>query len=164
MGQVSSWAFETASAEETRTLGVALGAVLEAGDFVGLLGEMGAGKTQLVRGVAEGAGVDPREVASPTFAIVYPYEGRVRLYHADLYRLSSRDELYATGYFDLFSGDGALLVEWVDLVAGAAPADALRIELTAEPETPEARKAKVNAEGPRAEALLARWRAQAQAR
>ena len=89
------------SPEETHRLGVKLGQLLQPGDFVGLIGDLGAGKTHLVRGVAEGAGVAHSEVASPTFAIVYPYDGRIPLYHADLYRLADYEELYATGFMDL---------------------------------------------------------------
>src|SRR5690348_12674735 len=109
-------AVESTSAEETFALGERLGALLRPGDFVGLMGELGAGKTQLVRGIAHGAGVNPREVASPTFAIVYPYRGRLPLYHADLYRLQDYDELYATGFLDLVDAGGATLVEWLDRI------------------------------------------------
>jgi len=121
--------FESASPEVTTALGEALGRVLASGHFVGLIGELGAGKTQFVRGVADGAGVPRSEVASPTFAIVYPYQGRITLHHADLYRLVDRDELYATGFFDLVSGEGAVLVEWLDKIPEAAPAELLRIEI-----------------------------------
>ncbi len=155
---MASLSLESLSPDETRAFGIALGEVLEPGDFVGLNGEMGAGKTHFARGVAHGAGVAEREVASPTFAIVYPYRGRLPLYHADLYRLNGDDELYATGYFDLLGGDGALLVEWVDHVPTAAPADALRLELTWF--DGDKRRLEARATGPRSEALLERWRNQ----
>lgn len=120
------------SPEETRALGVRLGGVLQPGDFVGLVGDLGAGKTHFVRGVAEGLGVDTTQVASPTFAIVYPYEGgRLPLYHADLYRLADYDELYATGFMDLIGGPGAVLVEWIDKVPDAAPPELLLLRLEA---------------------------------
>ena len=118
----------TVSEAETRSLGRRLGRLLRAGDFVGLIGSVGAGKTAFVRGVAKGAGVPFADVASPTFAIVYPYQGRdLRLNHVDLYRLSDPEELYATGYFDLIEGKQAALVEWLDRIPEAAVPDRLEI-------------------------------------
>jgi tRNA threonylcarbamoyladenosine biosynthesis protein TsaE len=141
--------------EETRALGAALGRVLRAGDFVGLCGELGAGKTAFIRGVAEGAGVPSREVSSPSFAIVQPYQGRaVTLHHADLYRLVGEDELYATGFFDLL-GQGATLVEWLDRVPRAAPPDFLRLDFTVLAD--ESRQIAAAASGPRHEELLRSW-------
>lgn len=145
------------SPEQTHALGVRLGQLLEPGDFVGLIGDLGAGKTHFVRGVAEGAGVSRSEVASPTFAIVYPYRGRVPLYHADLYRLSDADELYATGFHDLVGSDGAVLVEWLDRVPEAAPREHLRLTLLADRESTEERSLVAEAVGPRAVALLEAW-------
>ncbi len=119
----------TRSAEETRSLGLSLGALLQTGDFLALAGELGAGKTQLSRGIAEGAGVKPEDVSSPTFSIVQSYTGtRVTLHHSDFYRLRGEDELFATGFYDL---EGAFVVEWIDLVPTALPLeDSLRLELT----------------------------------
>ena len=117
------------SPEETHRWGARLGELLQPGDFVGLVGDLGAGKTHLVRGIAEGAGVARSEVASPTFAIVYPYKGRLTLYHADLYRLADYDELYATGFLDLETADGALVVEWLDRIPEAAPREYVRLTL-----------------------------------
>ncbi len=117
----------TKSEAETRALGERLGRLLEPGDFVGLIGPMGAGKTTFVRGVADGLGVKPGEVASPTFAIVYPYRGRITVNHVDLYRVTDADELYATGYFDLIDGAEATIVEWLDRIPEAAPPERLEI-------------------------------------
>ena len=116
----------TRSAEETRALGLRLGSLLQTGDFVALAGELGAGKTQLARGVAEGAGVDPAQVSSPTFSIVQTYAGKnVTLHHSDFYRLRGEDELFGTGFYDL---EGAMLVEWIDLVPTALPEGSLRVQ------------------------------------
>ncbi|RKG79176.1 tRNA (adenosine(37)-N6)-threonylcarbamoyltransferase complex ATPase subunit type 1 TsaE [Corallococcus terminator] len=144
------------SPEETHALGVKLGELLAPGDFVGLVGELGAGKTHLVRGVAEGAGVAKSEVASPTFAIVYPYEGRIPLYHADLYRLADYEELYATGFVDMVAdNDRAMLVEWLDRIPQAAPREFLRVTLRHEGEA--ARSLEAEAFGARPAALLESW-------
>lgn len=120
------------SEKAMRELGERLGGLLEPGDFIGLSGELGAGKTVLARGIAQGAGVAPGEVASPTFAIVYPYRGRIPVFHADLYRVSDADELYATGFFDLLGTGGAAVVEWIERVPEALPPEHLlvRIERT----------------------------------
>lgn len=154
MGPVDARAFQSRSPEETRALGVALGRVLRVGDFVGLVGELGAGKTAFVRGVAEGAKVPAAEVSSPSFAIVQPYRGRVPLHHADLYRLADEDELYATGFFDLLA-QGATLVEWLDRIPRAAPEDSLRLTFTVLPD--ESRRIAAEAFGARHAELLRLW-------
>lgn len=146
---------ETASPDETFALGKRLGQALEPRDFVGLAGQLGAGKTLFSRGVADGAGVPLDDVSSPTYSIVQSYRGRLALHHADLYRLTSEDDLYATGYFDLLETDGAWLVEWIDHVTSAAPDDALRVTL--EVLEPERRRVVVKSTGPASDALLVRW-------
>jgi tRNA threonylcarbamoyladenosine biosynthesis protein TsaE len=139
---------------ETHALGLRLGQLLQPGDFIGLSGELGAGKTALVRGIAEGAGVPAGDVTSPTFTIVQTYAGRLPLHHADLYRLSTADELYATGFFDLLEDGGAAVVEWVERVKLDVPM--LRAALTLVDAS--TRKIEVTASGARAQALLAAWR------
>lgn len=145
----------TASAEQTLALGERLGRLLQSGDFVGLSGELGAGKTVFARGVAQGTGADVSEVSSPTFAIVQTYAGRVRLHHADLYRIASARELEGTGFFDLRDGGGAALVEWIDRVPEAAPPDWLELRLSAPAEAQ--RRIEAIAHGPRAGELLEAW-------
>lgn len=143
-------------AEATFALGRALGAALMPGDFVGLSGPLGAGKTLFARGAAAGAGVPLDEVSSPTYSIIQTYRGsHLALHHADLYRLSTEADLFSTGYFDLVESQGAFLVEWVDRIRGAAPDDALRISFWAT--SPEVRVLRVQSSGPASQALLARW-------
>ncbi|MHB8876113.1 MAG: tRNA (adenosine(37)-N6)-threonylcarbamoyltransferase complex ATPase subunit type 1 TsaE [Myxococcaceae bacterium] len=146
---------ELSSAAETFALGERLGRLLEPGDFVGLIGELGAGKTLFVRGVARGAGVPEGQVSSPSFAIVYPYQGRLTVFHADLYRLTDYDELYATGFFDLVGKDGAMLVEWLDKIPQAAPPESLtlRFEVTGD----DTRRVRVTAVGGRHRQLAEAW-------
>jgi tRNA threonylcarbamoyladenosine biosynthesis protein TsaE len=117
------------SARRTLELGERLGRRLLPGDVVALVGELGAGKTQLVRGACRGAEVPEREVASPTFAVVATYHGRIPVHHADLYRIAGEDELHATGFEDLLGGHGAVLVEWADRVPTALPAERLEVRL-----------------------------------
>ncbi len=143
----------TRSARATWRLGERLGAALLPGDVVLLVGDLGAGKTQLVRGACAGAGVDEADVSSPTFGIVQTYGGRLPVHHADLYRLGDLDELYATGFMDLVGADGALLVEWADRVAGWAPADRLLIRIEELPGRPRARRLTLEGTGPRHAAL-----------
>ncbi|HET6924001.1 MAG TPA: tRNA (adenosine(37)-N6)-threonylcarbamoyltransferase complex ATPase subunit type 1 TsaE [Anaeromyxobacteraceae bacterium] len=117
------------SARATSALGERLGRLLAPGDAVALTGELGAGKTQLVRGACRGARVPEGQVSSPSFAIVATYRGRLPVHHADLYRVGDADELHGTGFFDLLGSDGAVLVEWADRVPGALPAERLEIHL-----------------------------------
>jgi len=126
--------WQTHTAQQTRELGVALGSLLQPGDFVALVGELGAGKTEFARGVAEGDAVPQDEVASPTFALIHRYQGRIPLVHADLFRLAGEEDLYGTGYYELRDSDeAAVVVEWADRIPSAAPADALRVRLEAGP-------------------------------
>ena len=110
----------TASAAETEAAGEALGRRLRAGDVVLLIGELGAGKTTFVRGVARGAGSDA-PVASPTFQLVRVYPGRLQLAHVDLYRVEKPPELAELG-LDELADQGAVLVEWGDrLLTSTSP-------------------------------------------
>jgi tRNA threonylcarbamoyladenosine biosynthesis protein TsaE len=144
---------ELASPESTFELGARIGGLLRPGDFLGLTGDLGTGKTLFVRGLAKGVGVAEGQVQSPTFTIVNTYAGgRLPLHHADLYRIENQDELYATGYFDLLEGEGALAVEWVERIPGALPAGRLELRLERTGETE--RKLSLRAVGARHEALL----------
>ena len=124
----------TESAEETRALGVRLAAELRAGDVILLEGPLGAGKSELARGIAQGMGV--REtVTSPTFTILNVYSReRLPLYHFDWYRLESAEELYEMGMDEYLGGDGVALVEWPGRCPEALPADFLMIEISPEGE------------------------------
>ena len=144
----------TASARGTRALGARLGRLLAPGDVVALVGDLGAGKTQLVRGACAGAGVPEAEVSSPSFAIVATYRGRIPVHHADLYRIADEDELYGTGFGDLVGGDGALLVEWADRIPSALPDERLTIELSHDARRPDVRHVEFVGKGERAGALV----------
>jgi len=125
----------TNSAAETRKLGERLAEKLKAGDVVLLEGELGAGKSELARGVAKGLGVQ-ETVTSPSFTILNVYEsGLIPLYHFDWYRLESEEELYELGMDEYLGGDGIALVEWPDRCPDAVPADCYRIRINAEGES-----------------------------
>lgn len=152
---MASLILKTSSAEETFELGVKIGQALRAHDFIGLNGQLGAGKTQLSRGIAQGAGAPLEDVSSPTYAIVQSYRAATfTLHHVDLYRLVSQDDLYSAGYFDLLEQPDAMLVEWVDQITGAAPDDALRIRIDVI--DPDHRELHFSTTGPRSEAVLRR--------
>lgn len=111
---------------ETEELGRSLAGRLAAGDVVLLHGDLGAGKTAFVRGLAEGLGVDPDEVSSPTFTLLQRYAGRVPLYHADLYRVSAIEAVELG--LDEVAADGVLAVEWAERMP-ASPARGFRVHL-----------------------------------
>lgn len=117
---------ESHSPEDTETLGRRLGARLLPGDVVALIGPLGAGKTVLARGVAEGAGAQGY-IASPSFVVVREYDGPVRIYHADLYRLERAEDVFHLG-LDEYTERGALVVEWADRAPDLLPAAHIRIE------------------------------------
>ena len=118
----------TRSPRETRGVGRALAALVRPGDVLVVAGDLGAGKTTFVRGLAEGLGI-PDGIVSPTFTLARAYDGRVRLVHVDVYRLESAHELYDLGLDDL--ADGAVLaVEWGDVVRKYLGPDTLEVRLT----------------------------------
>ena len=118
------------SVADTLAIGRRLGAALVAGDVIALVGPLGAGKTHLTKGIAEGAGVaDAREVNSPTFVLVNEYAARLPIYHIDAYRLAGEEELAALGFAEMCSGSGAVIVEWADRVPGVLPADQRHITI-----------------------------------
>ncbi len=145
------------SLETTHAIGRRLGAALTAGDVVALVGPLGSGKTALVRGIAQGAGVgDPREVNSPTFVIINEYEANpagppLRLYHVDTYRLRHAGDLDALGFDEMLAA-GAVLIEWADRVEDLLPPDRLTVVL--EPVDDNHRRLHCTAGGARSESLL----------
>lgn len=139
----------SSSPEETHALGSAMGRSLVGGLVIGLVGPLGAGKTQLVKGIAAGNAIDDvRRVTSPTFVLLNEYAGRLTLYHLDAYRLPHESALLALGFDELVRDDSVVVVEWADRVPGAMPHDALWIEMA--PTGPTDRELLLRAEGPRA--------------
>jgi tRNA threonylcarbamoyl adenosine modification protein YjeE len=134
-----------------RAAAIAIGEAAVAGDVVALVGPLGAGKTVFAQSAVRGAGVSPSvRVASPTFAIVQEYKGRLRVQHADLYRLGGPDAMDEIGLFSL-GADGLVLVEWPDRAGELVPEGALWV--TIERSAPLRRRVRLTGEGPRAKAL-----------
>jgi tRNA threonylcarbamoyladenosine biosynthesis protein TsaE len=125
-----SWEFDAGDEAATNALGRRLADALFPGAVVGLVGQLGAGKTHLVRAIAEELGVaDRRVVSSPTFVLIQEYVGRLPIYHFDAYRLRSEAEFADLGAHEYFEGKGICLVEWADRVPGCLPATYLRITI-----------------------------------
>jgi tRNA threonylcarbamoyladenosine biosynthesis protein TsaE len=128
---------------------------------IALRGPLGAGKTAFVKGLAEGLGLDPGIVSSPTFVVSqeYPCLARgVRLVHLDLYRLERTAELEATGFLDVLDGESIVAIEWADRLPDALPSDRLEIDLAASVELGEkVREISVVATGLVAESVMRRW-------
>ena len=119
----------SASEQETEALGEALAGRLAPGAVVAFTGDLGAGKTAFVRGMARGLGI-PGRVTSPTFTIVNEYEGgKLPLFHFDLYRLSSSEELFDIGWEDFLRRGGVCAVEWSENVADALEEDTVFIDI-----------------------------------
>lgn len=116
------------SASETIQIGKTIGSLLQPGDVVALVGELGAGKTQLVKGLAEGVGVGkPTYVSSPSFTLINEYLGRVPFYHIDLFRLEQEKEVEELGLEDYFQAGGITAIEWADKIAPLLPEEILLI-------------------------------------
>lgn len=127
----------THSEAETMEVARALGRRLAPGAVVLLYGDLGAGKTAFVRGLAEGLGASPDEVSSPTFTLIQEYAGPTRLYHVDLYRLEPA-EVDDLGLEELMAGDGVVAIEWADRLPRAIEG-AIRVRIAGEGESREVR-------------------------
>lgn len=139
--------------EDTKAIGRELAGLLRAGDAVALTGELGAGKTTFVQGVAAGLGSEG-PVVSPTFTLVREYRARLRLVHVDVYRLERVQDVIDLGLDDeLGEGDAVLFIEWGDAVEGLLPEDHLVVELTV-PGLAEERRLELSGTG---EAWATRW-------
>lgn len=117
----------TRSPEETRRFGAALAGRLRPGDVVALTGRIGSGKTTLVKGLAEGLGIPPEKVASPSFVLIREYAGRLRMAHADLFRLDRLAGAETVGLEEYYGTDWITVVEWADQVPGILPEERLVI-------------------------------------
>ncbi len=121
---------EAATHDDTIRLGRLLAEIIEPGMVIALTGDLGAGKTTLVKGIASALlHIDEREVTSPTFTIVQEYSGIMPLYHIDAYRLDSALDLEAVGFDDCIDGSGVTVIEWADRITEALPEKTLTITI-----------------------------------
>ena len=114
---------------DTKEFGVELAKKLKPGDIVALIGDLGTGKTTLTKSIAEGLGITEM-ITSPTFTIVQEYhQGRLPLYHFDVYRISDVEEMYELGYEEYFFGQGVCVIEWADLIMDIIPESSIVIRI-----------------------------------
>src|SRR4029077_11913345 len=153
------WKLVSTSHQHTDRLGQVIGHVLRGGETIALYGPLGAGKTALVRGIAQGLGASPTTVTSPTFVVIHEYDqGRLPLAHVDLYRIRTPRELESTGLIEYFSGQTVTAIEWAEKGRAVLPQD--RIDITLNHRTTRSRSIQVRATGPKSGELLARLRVQ----
>lgn len=115
--------------QDTRKFGTELAQKLKPGDIIALIGDLGTGKTTLTKFIAEGLGITGM-ITSPTFTIVQEYtEGRLPLYHFDVYRINDPEEMYELGYEEYFFGQGVCVIEWADLIEDLIPGDSIQIRI-----------------------------------
>ncbi|MCP5095995.1 MAG: tRNA (adenosine(37)-N6)-threonylcarbamoyltransferase complex ATPase subunit type 1 TsaE [Chloroflexi bacterium] len=160
---LNQWTLEfvSNSVEQTERLGLRLGQLLQPHDLVCLVGDLGAGKTAMARGVGRGWGTAYR-VTSPTYMLIneYPrvHDGRI-LYHIDCYRLNGESDIETVGFEDVLDGNGAVMIEWPERIESWLPADRLHIELAHVTET--RRKLHVEGHGKRSRELLQQFKQRA---
>ncbi len=115
---------------KTRQIGEMLGRRLKEGDVVALYGDLGAGKTCITQGIMKGLNVSAKKITSPTFVLMNVYNGRMPVYHFDVYRMANTDEMIGLGYEEYFCGDGVSIVEWADKIEKLLPYDCIRIKMS----------------------------------
>lgn len=120
--------FRTASAEETVALGERLGVLLRPGDIIALEGNLAAGKTTITKGIARALGVDDT-ITSPTFCLVSEYEGKMPLYHFDVYRLQGADDFANLGADEMLYGNGVCVIEWSEKIIEELPSRTIKIKI-----------------------------------
>jgi tRNA threonylcarbamoyladenosine biosynthesis protein TsaE len=123
---------QSTSVEQTETIASALAGTLTGGECVALHGELGAGKTQFVRGLLRGLGGEPRSVSSATFVLLHVYDtGRLPVMHLDAYRVAGPEEFESIGFGELLEEKGVVIVEWADRVSALIPREAIHVTLRA---------------------------------
>lgn len=120
--------FLSKNVEETIALGKKIGSMVRAGDIICIDGELGSGKTHLTKGLAIGLDIN-EYITSPTFTIVNEYEGRLKLYHFDVYRVNDPDEIENIGFDEYIFGEGVSIIEWAKLIEELIPAERIQINI-----------------------------------
>ena len=137
---------------ETQAIGEQLAKLCKGGEILCLSGDLGAGKTTFVKGLARGLKIDEKTVNSPTFVIMNIYEGRLPLYHFDFYRFERQDEIGGIGYDEFLYGNGVAVIEWSERFGTLMPPEHLAIQLGHEGDN--ARSLRFSAKGDRYQKLL----------
>ncbi len=127
---MKTFSITTHSPQETQKIGERLAKKCRGGEILCLSGNLGAGKTTFVKGIARGLGIDQKTVNSPTFVIMNVYQGRLPLYHFDFYRLESHKDIAGIGYDEFLYGNGVAVIEWAERFGRLMPTDYLAIELS----------------------------------
>ncbi len=122
--------FLSTKKEETIRFGARLAKLLKKGDIVCLFGDLGSGKTTFTKGIAKGLGIKEALVNSPTFVLMNEYDGKIPLFHFDLYRVDNTKEISAIGYEDFFYDNGITVVEWADKLGELLPKDYIKVEFS----------------------------------
>lgn len=130
---INNYIFISKNPDNTKNIGKKIGSLLRKGDLVALNGDLGAGKTCLVQGIAIGMDCN-QKVSSPSFSIIKEYTARLPIYHFDLYRLNRAEEIEELGYEDYFYGNGIALIEWAAKIENYLPAEYLLVEIQLEDE------------------------------
>ncbi|MBQ28135.1 MAG: tRNA (adenosine(37)-N6)-threonylcarbamoyltransferase complex ATPase subunit type 1 TsaE [Nitrospiraceae bacterium] len=123
---------ETTGPDQTRHIGNTLGKTLSGGEVLAITGDLGAGKTCLIQGIAQGLGIASSDITSPTFTLIHEHEGRIPLFHIDLYRLEKPTEVEAIGLEEYFSRDGVTAIEWAERATPLLPQNRVDITLSHE--------------------------------
>lgn len=135
------------SIEKTLELGKQLGSLVNPGDVICLIGDLGTGKTHITKGIAAGLEVEDY-ITSPTFTIVNEYNGRLKLYHFDVYRVNDPDEIYAIGFDEYIFSEAVSIIEWANYIEELIPKEHIEIEINKLPEKGDNfRSIKINAFG-----------------
>ena len=123
--------FKTESPEETQALGEKIGKTFRQGDVIALIGDLGTGKTCLTQGIARGVGIASDEIVnSPSYILINEYNGKIPIYHIDLYRLEDSAEIAELGLSEYVEGNGICIIEWAERMADALPDSCIKIYIT----------------------------------
>lgn len=127
--------FVSSSVSETIDYGLQLGKQLNPGDVLALRGDLGAGKTHLVKGIAMALGINREVVHSPTYSLIHEYKGTIPLYHFDCYRMKSVNEALEIGAEEYMYGDGICVIEWPEIISSILPKEVIWVDITTTGET-----------------------------